>query len=121
MSLRCNQEHQLINIDSTHLLLVEVRVNTSSLNMSLTTLPILPLEAIISYLDFSSIVSLANSHPSLAHLQPKEQNIIGEDFCISGEGGCTPMPHFPEPYFDVRVETKGLQSIQIVWEWKGLV
>ena len=89
--------------------------------MSLTTLPILPLEAIISYLDFSSIVSLANSHPSLAHLQPKEQNIIGEDFCISGEGGCTPMPHFPERYFDVRVETKGLQSIKMVWEWKGLV
>ena len=84
-------------------------------------LPILPMEVIISYLDFSSIVSLANSHPSLAHLQPKEQNIIGEDFCISGEGGCTPMPHIPERYFDVRVETKGLQSIQIVWEWKGLV
>ena len=87
--------------------------------MSLTTLPILPLEVIISYLDFSSIVSLANSHPSLAHLQPKEQIIIGEDFCISGEGGCTPWPHIPEPYFDVRVETKGLQSIKMVWEWKG--
>ena len=55
--------------------------------MSLTTLPILPLEVIISYLDFSSIVSLANSHPSLAHLQPKEQIIIGENFYISGEGG----------------------------------
>ena len=59
--------------------------------MSLTTLPILPLEAIISYLDFSSIVSLANSHPSFAHLQPKEQIVIGEDFCISGKGGCMPI------------------------------
>ena len=89
--------------------------------MSLTTLPILPLEAIISYLDFSSIVSLANSHPSLAHLQPKEQIVIGEDFCISGKGGCMPMPHCPKPYFDVKVETKGLLSIKMVWEWKGQV
>ena len=52
--------------------------------MSLATLPFLPLEAIISYLDFSSIGSLANSHPSFAHLQPKEQIIIGKDFHISG-------------------------------------
>ena len=100
--------------------------------MSLTTLPILPLEAITSYLDFSSIVSLANSHPSFAHLQPKEQIVIGEDFCISGVGrgarrGCIimPMPHCPnlgpKPYFDVKVETKGLQSIKMVWEWKGRV
>ena len=89
--------------------------------MSLTTLPILPLEMIISFLDFSSIVNLANSHPSLAHLQPKEQIIIGEDFYISGEGGCTRMPLFPARYFDVRVETKGLQSIKMVWEWRGLV
>ena len=108
--------------------------------MSLTTLPILPMEVIISYLDFSSIVSLANSHPSLAHLQPKEQIVIGEDFCISGK--CMHMPHrhacLPEfqdlhtmiikqiqrqrqPYFDVKVETKGLLSIKMVWEWKGQV
>ena len=89
--------------------------------MSLTTLPILPLEAIISYLDFSSIVSLANSHPSLSHLQPKEQIVIGEDFYISGQGGCMPMPHCPEPYFDVKVETKGLLSIKMTWEWTYLI
>merc|ERR1719486_1693883 len=64
--------------------------------MSLTTLPSLPMEAIISYLDFSSIVSLANSHPCLAHLQPKEQFVVGKDFSIGGHGGCMPMPHFPE-------------------------
>ena len=86
--------------------------------MSLTTLPILPMEVIISYLDFSSIVSLANSHPSLAHLQPKEQIVIGEDFNISGQGG---QGGCPQPYFDVRVETKGLLSIKMVWEWKGQV
>ena len=85
--------------------------------MSLTTLPILPLEVIISYLDFSSIVSLANSHPSLAHLQPKEQIVIGEDFYISEQRGRMPVP----PYFDVKVETKGLLSIKMVWEWKGQV
>ena len=85
--------------------------------MSLTTLPILPLEAIISYLDFSSIGSLANSHPSFAHLQPKEQIIIGEDFCISA----LQTGQRPKPYFDVKVETKGLQSIKMVWEWRGLV
>ena len=112
--------------------------------MTLTTLPILPLEAIISYLDFSSIVSFSNSHPSFAHLQPKEQIVIGEDFCISGKGGCMHMPQRPkgvceylsqdfhkmiieqrqrqrQPYFDVKVETKGLLSIKMVWEWKSQV
>ena len=84
--------------------------------MSLTTLPILPLEAIISYLDFSSIVSLANSHPSFAHLQPKEQIVIGEDFFICRVA--LVVPHFD---FDVKVETKGLLSIKMVWEWIGLV
>ena len=89
--------------------------------MSLTTLPSLPMEAIISYLDFSSIVSLANSHPCLAHLQPKEQFVVGKDFSIGGHGGCMPMPHFPEVYFVVRVETGGLLAIKMVWEWKGNV
>ena len=87
--------------------------------MSLTTLPSLPMEAIISYLDFSSIVSLANSHPCLAHLQPKEQLVIGRDFSIAAK-----MPmiwHFPELYFEVRVETGGLSGIKMVWKWKSKV
>ena len=79
------------------------------------------MEAIISYLDFSSIVSLANSHPCLAHLQPKEQFVVGFDFFIGGRGGCVPRPHFPEVYFDVRVDTGGLLAIKMVWEWKGNV
>ena len=50
--------------------------------MNLTTLPLLPLEKIASYLDFSSLVSLAASTSSLAHLQPKEQLVKGEDFSL---------------------------------------
>ena len=87
--------------------------------MSLTTLPSLPMEVIISYLDFSSIVNLANSHPCLAHLQPKEQLVVGKDFFICGEGGCTPEPHFLEVYFEV--ETGGLLAIKMVWQWRGKV
>ena len=79
------------------------------------------MEVIISYLDFSSIINLASSHPCLAHLQPKEQLVVGKDFLICGEGGCTPEPHFPEVYFDVRVETGGLLAIKMVWQWRGRV
>ena len=89
--------------------------------MNLTALPSLPMEAIISYLDFSSIVSLANSHPCLAHLQPKEQFVVGKDFFIGGRGGCRPGTACPMFYFDVRVETGGLLAIKMVWEWKGNV
>ena len=77
------------------------------------------MEVIISYLDFSSIVNLANSHPCLAHLQPKEQLVVGKDFFICGEGGCTPEPHFLEVYFEV--ETGGLLAIKMVWQWRGKV
>ena len=52
--------------------------------MSLTTLPILPLEKIASYLDFASLVSLAASSSFLAHLHPKEQLVKGEDFSVYG-------------------------------------
>ena len=82
--------------------------------MSLTTLPILPLEIVVSYLDFSSLVSLANSTASLANLQPKEQHVIGEDFSIRGRAAVN-------PYLDVKVETRGLLGIKLVWEWKGQV
>ena len=82
--------------------------------MSLTTLPILPLEIVVSYLDFSSLVSLANSTASLAYLQPKEQHVIGEDFSIRGRAAVN-------PYLDVKVETRGLLGIKLVWEWKGQV
>ena len=79
------------------------------------------MEVIISYLDFSSIVNLANSHPCLAHLQPKEQLVVGKEFFIGGEGGRTPEPHFPAAYLDVKVETGGLLAIKMVWEWRGKV
>ena len=52
--------------------------------MSLTSLPMLPLEKIASYLNFSSLVSLAATTSSLAHMQPKEQLVIGEDFSAAG-------------------------------------
>ena len=99
--------------------------------MSLTTLSILPLERIASYLDFSSLVSLAASTPVLVHLQPKEQLVKGEDFSVAGfdpDGiwdhdtsgqvyGPQPKPPEPEPYFDVEVKTRGLLGIKLVWEW----
>ena len=32
------------------------------------------------------------------------------------------MPmHFPELYFEVRVETGGLSGIKMVWKWKSKV
>ena len=77
-------------------------------------MPILPLEIVVSYLDFSSLVSLANSTASLAYLQPKEQHVIGEDFSIRGRAAVN-------PYLDVKVETRGLLGIKLVWEWKGQV
>ena len=77
-------------------------------------MPILPLEIVVSYLDFSSLVSLANSTSSLAYLQPKEQHVIGEDFSIRGRAAVN-------PYLDVKVETRGLLGIKLVWEWKGQV
>lgn len=90
--------------------------------MSLLTLPILPLEVIVSYLDFSSLVSLANTHPSFAYLQPKDQLVIGEDFTVSGIGwGRRGEEHHPEPYLDVKIETQGLLGVKMVWEWKGQV
>ena len=83
--------------------------------MSLTTLPILPLEEIASYLNFSSLVSLAACTSSLAHLQPKEQIVKGEDFSVAER------KHEPETYFDVEVKTRGLLAIKMAWEWEGKV
>ena len=90
--------------------------------MSLTTLPILPLEIVVSYLDFSSLVSLANSTASLAYLQPKEQHVIGEDFSIIYKYDFSIRGRAAvNPYLDVKVETRGLLGIKLVWEWKGQV
>ena len=87
------------------------------------TLPILPLKVIVSYLDFSSLVSLSASTSSLAHLQPKQQIVKGENFSVAG---FNPMysqkrNHDPEHFFDVEVETRGLLGIKMVWEWEGKV
>ena len=94
--------------------------------MSLTTLPMLPLEKIASYLNFSSLVSLAATTSSLAYLQPKEQLVIGEDFSVAGL--CSRSWHrdsdtntVTDPNFDVEVETQGLLGIKMVWEWQGKV
>ena len=90
--------------------------------MSLTTLPILPLEEIASYLDFSSLVSLAASTSVLAHLQPMEQLVKGEDFSVAGiSQRSEKRNHDPEHYLDVEVKTRGLLGIKMVWEWEGKV
>ena len=80
----------------------------------MTTLPILPLEAIASYLDLKSLVSLAKSSSSLAHLQPKEQLVVKEDFSYWSEYSSD-----PEPFVDVDVQTRRLVAIKIVWQWQG--
>ena len=91
--------------------------------MSLTSLPLLPLEKIASYLDFSSLASLAASNSSFAHLQPKEQIVKGETFSVPGRSyrDIGERIHNPEPYFDVEVKTRGLLGIKMTWEWEGLV
>ena len=105
--------------------------------MSLTTLPILPLEEIVSYLDYFSLVSLATSTSFLAYLYPKKELVKGEDFSVAGisprRHGLIPseqrrgIPYYysekrePEPQFDVEVKTRGLLAIKMAWEWEGKV
>ena len=100
--------------------------------MSLTTLPILPLEEIVSYLDYFSLVSLAASTSAFAHLYPKKQLVKGEDFSVAGISprgryvrvgmeGSEKRKHEPQPYFDVEVKTQGLLAIKMAWEWEGKV
>ena len=98
--------------------------------MSLTTLPTLPLEKITSYLNFSSLVNLAATTSSLAHLQPKKQLVIGKDFSVPGlcsrswhsdSGSDSESDAVTDPNFDVEVKTQGLLGIKIVWECKGKV
>ena len=98
--------------------------------------PLLPLKVIASYLDFSSLVSLSASTSSLAHLQPKQQIVKGENFSVAGfnptyspkrisQKGISrhiwKRNHHPEHYFDVVIETGGLLGIKMVWEWEGKV
>ena len=84
--------------------------------MSLTTLPCLVLDEIASKLDFTSLVNLATSSTDLAHLQPKEQQVSGEDFSFHQEYS---DGHFcPKTYFDVEVVTRGLAGVKMAWEWK---
>ena len=106
--------------------------------MSLTTLPLLPLEKIASYLDFSSLVSLAASTTALAHLQPTEQLVLCSNMSMGMAvryirlNGKTPC-HAPadseyaeygtkespaeDHYFDVEVKTRGLLGVKLAWEW----
>jgi len=83
--------------------------------MSLSTLPLLPLEAVASYLDFSSLVSLANTNTVFAHLQPTEQLLTGQDFSLSGPRD---GDFCPETYFEVEVVSRGLVAIKMDWEWR---
>ena len=89
--------------------------------MSLTSLPFLPLEEIASYLNFSSLVSLAASTSSLAHLQPKVELVKGEDFSVAGFNPAYSEEQNLMPYFDVEVKTRGLLGVRMVWEWEGKV
>jgi len=83
--------------------------------MSLSTLPLLPLEAVASHLDFSSLVSLANTNTAFAHLQPTEQFLTGQDFSLSGPRD---GDFCPETYFEVEVVSRGLVAIKMDWEWR---
>ena len=102
--------------------------------MVIMIIMILPLlKVIVSYLDFSSLVSLSASTSSLAHLQPKQQIVKGENLLVAGfnptysqkrisqKGISRQRSHHPEHYFDVEVKTRGLLSIKMVWEWEGMV
>ena len=80
----------------------------------MTRLPILALEAIASYLDFNSLVSLAKSTSSLAHLRPNKQLVAREDFSYWSEYSSD-----PEPFVDVDIQTRRLLAIKIVWQWQG--
>ena len=73
----------------------------------------------LSILDTNTAqVSLASTNTSLAHLQPKEQHVVGQDFSVSGPND----GHFcPETYFDVEVLTRGLVAVKMVWEWRDQV
>ena len=86
--------------------------------MSLSTLPLLPLEAVASHLDFSSLVSLANTNTAFAHLQPTEQFLTGQDFSLSGPRD---GDFCPETYFEVEVVSRGLVAIKLDWEWRDQV
>ena len=98
--------------------------------MSLTTLPTLALEKITSFLDFSSLVNLAATTSSLAHLRPKEQLVIGKDFSVPGlcsrpwhndRDSDTESDTATDPNFDVEVKSQGFLGTKIVWECKGKV
>ena len=82
---------------------------------SLTSLPDLPLEQIASYLSFTDLVELAASSPALTHLQPKLQEVTGEDFSRFG-------PHdgdfCPGTYMDVAILTRGIKSVKMSFLWK---
>ena len=63
-------------------------------------------------------VSLASTNSRFAHLQPKEQNVVGRDFSVSGPND---GDFCPETYFDVEILTRGLVAIKMVWEWRDQV
>ena len=86
--------------------------------MSLSSLPLLPLEAVASHLDFSSLVSLANTNTAFAYLQPTEQFLTGQDFSLSGPRD---GDFCPETYFEVEVVSRGLVAIKMDWEWRDQV
>jgi len=81
----------------------------------LGALPDVPLRKIASFLPFEDAVQLSNMNPAWAHLQPTWQDIKGEDFKISGPRD----GHFaPEIYFDIPIETAGLSTVIMSWEWQ---
>ena len=46
----------------------------------------------------------------------------GQDFSVgSRRFENRVIKHYPEPYFDIEVKTRGLLGIKMVWEWEGKV
>ena len=87
-----------------------------SATVGLTSLPDLPLEHIASYLSFPDLVELAASSPALTHLQPRLQEVTGEDFSLSA--GPRDSHFCPGTYLDVAILTRGLKSVKMVFLWK---
>ena len=87
----------------------------SEVSWNLDSLPDLPLEKITSYLPFSDQVQLSASSPSLAHLQPRLQEVHGEDF---DKNGPNDGDFHTETYVDVPILTRGIKSVTMEWQWR---
>ena len=78
-------------------------------------LPDVVLRIIFSYLPFEEGLKLSSMSHAFKHLQPTIQLVSFPDFDENG-------PHSgnfcPEGYFDVSIDSIGLDSITASWSWK---